>query len=379
MHKKTKVLHIAQAAGGVDRYLQSLLKYFDREKFENVLVCSNDFEEKDYKNIVDKFIVVKMQREISAKADFSAIKSVRKIIKNEKPDIVYVHSSKAGAIGRIADFGIKNKVVYNPHGWAFNMDCGNKKKLMYRMIEKFLSPLTNEFVCISDAEKVSAQENKITKDKKLNVILNGIDIENCKKQLANSVTRESLGIKDDAFVIGQVGRLSLQKSPDIFIQSAVKIKEKIKNAHFVLVGDGDMKEEVLSYARENGIENSLTITGWVDNPLSYVGLFDVATLLSRWEGFGLVLPEYMLAKKPIVACGVDAIPTVIDNNKTGVLVNAESPKETADAIYKIYSDSNFRNQLIENGTKAVYEKFDAKRVSLETEKLFLNDEESNNE
>ena len=87
----------------------------------------------------------------------------------------------------------------------------------------------------------------------------------------------------------------------------------------------------------------------------------------------------MLAKKPIVACGVDAIPTVIDNNKTGVLVNAESPEETADAIYKIYSDNEFRNQLIENGTKAIYEKFDAKRVSLETEKLFLNDEESNNE
>ena len=189
--------------------------------------------------------------------------------------------------------------------------------------------------------------------------------------MANSVTRESLGIKDDAFVIGQVGRLSLQKSPDVFIQSAVKIKEKIKNAHFVLVGDGDLKEEVLSYARENGIEKSLTITGWVDNPLSYVGIFDVATLLSRWEGFGLVLPEYMLAKKPIVACGVDAIPTVIDNKKTGVLVKPESPEETADAIYKIYSDNEFRNQLIENGTKAVYEKFDAKRVSLETEKLFL--------
>ena len=72
------------------------------------------------------------------------------------------------------------------------MDCGNKKKLMYRMIEKFLSPLTNEFVCISDAEKVVAQENKITKDKKLNVILNGIDIENCKKQLANTELQEKV-------------------------------------------------------------------------------------------------------------------------------------------------------------------------------------------
>lgn len=372
MQKKTKVLHIAQAAGGVDRYLRSLLKYFDREKFENVLVCSNDFEEKDYKDIVDKFIVVNMQREISAKADFSAIRAVRKVIKVEKPDIVYVHSSKAGAIGRIADFGIKNKVVYNPHGWAFNMDCGNKKKSMYRMIEKFLSPLTDEFVCISQAEKVSAVNNKITKERKLNVILNGIDIANCEKQLANSITRENLGIREDAFVIGQVGRLSKQKSPDIFIQSAVKIKEKIKNAHFILVGDGDMKDEVMSYAKEHNLQDSLTITGWVENPLSYVGIFDVATLLSRWEGFGLVLPEYMLAKKPIVACGVDAIPTVVEDNKTGILVKQESPEETANAVCRIYNDNKFRNKLIENGIKAVYEKFDAKRVSKETEKLFLN-------
>lgn len=373
MEKKLKVLHIAQAAGGVDRYLRSLLKYFDKDNFENVLLCSDDYTKEDYDGIVDKFIQIKMQREISFSADFSAVRNVRKIIKTEKPDVVYMHSSKAGAIGRIADFGIKNKVVYNPHGWAFNMDCGNKKKTMYRLIEKILSPFTNQIVCISDAEKVSALDNKIAKEKKLNVILNGIDIENCKKQMSKSVTRECFGIPNDAFVVGQVGRLSKQKSPDVFIRSALKIKEKISNAHFVLVGNGDMEEEVLSFAKDNNLEKSLTVTGWVENPLSYVGLFDVATLLSRWEGFGLVLPEYMLAKKPIVACGVDAIPTVVEDNKTGILVKQESPEETANAVVKIYNDKNFRNQLIENASNAVYEKFDAKRVSKETEKLMNKD------
>lgn len=371
MQKKVKVLHIAQAAGGVDRYLRSLLKYFDNDNFENVLLCSYDYIKEDYNGIVDKFIQIEMQREISFSADFSAVKIIRKIIKSEKPDIVYMHSSKAGAIGRIANLGIKNKTVYNPHGWAFNMDCGKKKRTMYKLIEKFLTPFTNQIVCISDAEKVSALENKVAKENKLNVILNGIDIDNCKNQMSNSVTRESLGISEDAFVIGQVGRLSKQKSPDIFVRSAVKIKEKIKNAHFILVGNGDMEEEILSYAKENNLENSLTVTGWVENPLSYVGLFDVATLLSRWEGFGLVLPEYMLAKKPIVASYVDAIPTVIEDKKTGVLVKPEVPSEVCDAIVNIYSDQSFRNKLIKNGANAVYEKFDAKRVSKQHKDLFL--------
>lgn len=378
MEKKIKVLHIAQAAGGVDRYLRSLLKYFDKENFENILLCSGDYIKENYDDIVDKFIQIQMQREISFSADFSAVRNIRKVIKAEKPDVVYMHSSKAGAIGRIADFGINNKTFYNPHGWAFNMDCGNKKKTMYRLIEKFLSQFTDKIICISDAEKVSALDNKIAKEKKLDVILNGIDVENCKNQMLNSATRESLGIPKDFFVVGQVGRLSKQKSPDIFIQSAVKIKEKIPNAYFVLVGDGDMRDEVLSYAQAHNIQDSVTVTGWVENPLSYVGIFDMATLLSRWEGFGLVLPEYMLAKKPIVASGVDAIPTVIEDKKTGVLVKPETPDEVCDAVVKIYNDKNFRNRLIENAVNAVYEKFDAKRVSEQHKELFNEIMEVNN-
>lgn len=91
---KIKILHVAQAAGGVDRYIRMLLKYLDKDKFENVLVCSQDFHEEDYRDLVDSFEQVEMTRAIGGN-DLRAIKEVRTLIKKYNPDIVYAHSSKA--------------------------------------------------------------------------------------------------------------------------------------------------------------------------------------------------------------------------------------------------------------------------------------------
>ena len=134
--KKIKILHVAQAAGGVDRYIRMLLKYLDKEKFENILVCSQDFNREDYDGLVDSFEQIEMNRAIGV-SDLNSIKEVRRLIKKYNPDIVYAHSSKAGAIARVADIGLKNHCVYNPHGWAFNMRCSDKKRAMYTAIEKW--------------------------------------------------------------------------------------------------------------------------------------------------------------------------------------------------------------------------------------------------
>lgn len=91
--KKIKILHVAQAAGGVDRYIRMLLKYLDKEKFENILVCSQDFREKDYKNLVDFFEQVKMDRAIGSN-DLKAIGEVRRLIKRYNPDIVYMQKTE---------------------------------------------------------------------------------------------------------------------------------------------------------------------------------------------------------------------------------------------------------------------------------------------
>lgn len=319
---KIRILHVAQAAGGVDRYIRMLLKYLDKEKFENILVCSQDFHEEDYRDLVDSFEQVEMTRAIGGR-DLKAIKGVRALIKKYNPDIVYAHSSKAGAIARAADIGLRNRCVYNPHGWAFNMRCSAKKKAMYTAIEKIAAPFCDKIICISDAEKQSALDKKICREDKLQVIFNGVDIESYENGVRGAIKRKDLNIPEDAFVVGMVGRMSPQKAPDVFVKMAKQVKVEVPNAHFIIVGNGNQEDEIRKYAEDNGFSNSLHITGWVDNPMSYVELFDVACLLSRWEGFGLALPEYMMAGKPIVASRVDAIPNIIRNGENGLLVEVD--------------------------------------------------------
>ncbi len=368
--KKIRILHVAQAAGGVDRYLQALLKYIDRDKYENILVCSQDYNEANYAGIVDFFEQVKMVREISFKDDLSATIEIRKMIKKYKPDIVYAHSSKAGVLGRFANIGFKNKCIYNPHGWSFNMDCSEKKKNLYITIERISSIFCDQIVCISNAEYHSALQHKICKADKLQVIFNGIDIDQYRQNRIRRLTKQDIGIPDDSFVIGMVGRVSEQKAPDIFAKAAKLIKKVIPNSYFIIVGNGNLEDEIKKYVIENGLNNSFKITGWVENPMDYIQLFDEAMLLSRWEGFGLVLPEYMIARKPIIATNIDAIPDLINDGNNGLLVPVNDPEEVSKKALLLYQDKGLYNKLANNGEDIVYKKFDAKRVANEHEILF---------
>ena len=105
MKNKIRILHVAQAAGGVDRYIQMLLKYLDKEKVENILVCSQDFHKDDYNGLVDYFEQIEMTRAIGGN-DLKAIKEVRALIKKYNPDIVYGQKSGGQypcAVGRSAE------------------------------------------------------------------------------------------------------------------------------------------------------------------------------------------------------------------------------------------------------------------------------------
>ena len=292
MKNKIRILHVAQAAGGVDRYIQMLLKYLNKEKVENILVCSQDFHKDDYNGLVDYFEQIEMTRAIGGN-DLKAIKEVRALIKKYNPDIVYAHSSKAGAIARVADIGLKNHCVYNPHGWAFNMRCSALKKAIYTAIEKIAAPFCDKIICISDAEKQSALNKKICREDKLQVIFNGVDIESYENGVHGAVKRKDLNIPEDAFVVGMVGRMSPQKAPDVFVKMAKKVKDVVPNAHFIIVGNGNQEAEIRKYAEENGFADCLHITGWVDfdeNELMIMAMFEQDTAENTKKELEEVLP-----------------------------------------------------------------------------------------
>lgn len=375
MNKRIRVLHVAEAAGGVERYLQTLFKYSDKEQVENILVCSQNYDYKKIKSLADRVIVLKMAHQIDPTSDIKVEKALRRIIKQLKPDIVYAHSSKAGALARIADLGLKNRVIYNPHGWAFNMQQSAKKKEMYKWVEKISAHFCDKIVCISDAEKESALREKICKPSKLQVIYNGIDLEAIKNTIPK--TKAELNIPEDAFVVGMVGRLSKQKAPDVFVKAAKLIKDKIPNAYFLMVGDGELRGQVENLIHQYDLGSSFLITGWVDNPTAYMKIMDVGMLLSRWEGFGLVLPEYMACGVPIVATNVDAIPNIIKDGVNGMLVNKDSFVGVQKVCTGLKNDTELKNRIIASAKSMVRNKFGAKRVAKESIGLYKDLEKQN--
>lgn len=365
-------MHIAEAPGGVERYLVTLLTKLKKySEFEHILVCSTTFDKDKFKGLVKKIVVIdSMHNAISFSSDSKAVLAVRKVIKHYKPEIVYCHSSKAGAIGRMANFGINNKLIYNAHGWSFNIRGASSKKIKaYELIERALAPMADRIVCISEYEKESALGHKICKENKLVVINNGIDFDEYENLQTKS--RFELGIPESAFVVGTIGRLTKQKAPDVFIKMAAIVKKHIPETFFVMVGDdiGDGKQRAIveEQIKKVGLKDCILITGWVDDPLDYVGCFDVATLLSRWEGFGLVLPEYMLLGKTIVATKADAIPYVVGD--AGLLVDVDDYKHVAARIVDLKNDKELYHCLVEKGKERV-KLFDVQRTADEHITLF---------
>lgn len=367
--RKVKILHIAQAgAGGVERFVRLLISNLDRSKFENYLICAEDYSADNYVNYVEEFIPLKMKRNISFK-DFLFILEIRKLIKRINPDIVYAHSSKAGVIARFADIGLKNKIIYNPHGWAFNMNGARYKRLFYAFIEKVCSYFCDSIVCVSDSEKLSALRWHICKDNKIKVIYNGIDVDDYKKRNYLSSKRD-LQIPENSYVVGMVGRIAEQKAPEIFVEAARIVKQKIDNAFFVIVGDGPLIEEIKELIERYKLTKSFLITGWKEDPIEYARYFDVSCLLSRWEAFGLVLAEYMMVKSPIVATNVDAIPNLIKDKKNGLLVPVDDYVKVAQAVCELNKNLLLRHELTCNAFEDLINNYDIKKVCLNHEVLF---------
>lgn len=367
MEKKV-IMHVTQVHdGGVARYINLVIKKIDKSKFKNILVIPHSYDCSEIYRDVDAIEEIEMVREISFYADLKSIFNLRRIIKKYKPDILYLHSSKAGAIGRIANIGYKNISIYNAHGWAFNMGCDKRKKKLYVGIERLLAKFCTKIIVISQFEYDSALLNKICKPEKMHLILNGVDF--TESNNAIEITKKELNIPEDSFIVGMVGRISKQKAPDIFLRCAQIIKKAIPNAFFIIVGNGEELENVQKLIKDLDLADCVLLSGWVNNPLSYLKLFDVAMLLSRWEGFGLVLPEYMNASKPIIATNVDAIPEIIHDGENGILVERDDYVAAANAVVKLYYNAAYCQYLVGNGNR-IKNIFNVDRMIKETESLF---------
>jgi glycosyltransferase involved in cell wall biosynthesis len=182
--------------------------------------------------------------------------------------------------------------------------------------------------------------------------------------------RRDLGIGQDAFVVGNVGRLAPQKGQRHLIAAMPLLLERVPNAHAVIAGAGDLEEYLRDLALELGAAERVHVLGPRRDVPALMHAMDVFAMPSIWEGFGLVLLEAMAAGRPVVASRVATIPEVVLDGETGLLVPAGDPLALADALAQLAGDPEGARTMGEAGRERLRLHFSIEKMVGDTEMLY---------
>jgi phosphatidylinositol alpha-1,6-mannosyltransferase len=176
--------------------------------------------------------------------------------------------------------------------------------------------------------------------------------------------RDSLGVGADAFVVGGLGRLDRQKGWDLLCRASALVRDEVPEAAFVVIGEGE-ERAALERLSECG---SVRFAGHREDAAGLLPAFDVLVVPSRWEGFGRVAAEGMLAGVPVVASTVEGLPEVVGD--CGVLVPPESPEALAEAVVALAKDPDRRAELATMGKRRAEERFGVEQMVERTRDVY---------
>ncbi len=364
---RIKILLILEAtAGGTRRYITQVLSHLDLNRFEPVLFCAAERDPAFLEDIEIirrrgiKVLFFPMKREISPISDFWLTLKMSKAIRQEKPDIVHTHSSKAGIIGRTAArlAGVA-KIAHTPHVFPFEMDVGKFKRRFYLFLERIAARWTSLLIAVSNSEKDVALEYGLFKAGNTVVNANGIDPELWRVVDIGEreKLREQAGIPNGVFVVGMVGRFMPQKGHRILVEAAELLLKKNRDIHFVLVGEGELKNKIRNLTVSKKIESKFHFFEQTDRVADYYATFDCLVLPSLWEGCPFTAMEAMAMRIPVIASSVGGVSEIIEDRISGLLTPPADASSLADAIEKLCEDRKLCGSLGEKGQQRIMDKF----------------------
>lgn len=320
-----KILMVCEAfGGGVFAYVSQLCNDLC-DTYDIYLAYSlRPQTPKNYKNILNERVKL---IEVPNFGDLKKIGKTKKFLRNIeeeiKPDIIHLHSSIAGAIGRLTFNGKNNKVIYTPHGYAHILMGKGLKSFVFKFAEWYLGKKNALTLTCCESEDIEAKKFS----KNTFYIETGIDIEHF-----NSVFENIEQTKNDKFTVFTLGRACNQKQPALFNEIARLVPE----ADFIWVGNGELESKLTS--------PNITITGWKprEEALKIAKSADVFVLCSLGEAIAMSLIENMYIKKLCIVSNAMGNKSVINDGINGYVCNEAS--QYADRI---------KQAIIEYPTKLV--------------------------
>ncbi len=345
--------------GGAQRYVFDLSIAAKKRGHDVVVLCGGQgvLIEKLAKEQIKVISLGKLQRDIAIVKEFSSFFRILKILREERPDVFHINSSKMGGLGglagRLAGVG---KIIFTGHGWAFNEPRPAWQKVFIKFFTWLTILFAHKIICVSEKTKGDVEKWPFIQNK-LVIIHNGI----ARFDLAPHV--------DQTFTVGTIAELHKIKGLDVLLTAWSKFIKK-HQANLVIVGEGEEKQNLQNMAKNLGISDSVTFKGLVDNARALLSSFDIFCMPSRSEALPYSLLEAGMASLPVIATSVGGIPEIVEGGITGILI----PKEDSEALFSslilLSEDEQLRKRLGANLKASIQENFSFEKMIKETFALY---------
>lgn len=286
---------------------------------------------------------------------------ISRIIKKEKVDFIITNLSSDMKVASLAAkiAGVPN-IVYR-RGSAIPVRNTFINRFFFRKV------LTGIIANSEETKRTLLARNPNLFDKdKIKVIYNGISINKFDK---GETTFKYL-LENDEIVLGNAGRLVKQKGQDYLIRLARILKDKGHKFKILVAGEGALRKDLVAYSKKMSVENEVVFLGFVNDIKGFMQSIDIFLLPSLWEGFGYVMTEAMVCRKPVVAFNLSSNPEIVVHGETGYLAEGNNMTSFTNYVEKLMLNPVLSKQMGEKGRLRVEEKFDI-RYTLKTMENFL--------
>jgi glycosyltransferase involved in cell wall biosynthesis len=368
-----RVLHIIKAVqiAGAENHLLTLLSGLRGRNIDSRLIVlvepENDMQK--YLDETEKRGIPGERLVIQRHLDPSLYNRLWKRIKDLQPDIVHTHLLHADLYGiPAARWAGVPVVVSSRHN-----DNAFRRRFPVKQVNQVLWRMANAGIAISDSIARFTVEVEGAARTKIHRIYYGLE---AAKPLDRNAARANLlkelsihsSAENPPTLIGIVCRLTEQKGVTYGLQAFAKIADEFPDAHLLIAGEGSLRSTLENEAAN--LKNRVHFLGWRENIPALMAALDIFLAPSLWEGFGLVFLEAMAQSMPIIATNVSAIPEVVVDEETGLLVPPRDVDALADTLKKLLTDKPLRQYMGLQGQDRLETQFSAARMTDETAALY---------
>lgn len=359
-----KVLHVIHwPKSGVTTLMRNVIAELPRNHIDSsvVFIECDGATESHFKELTKHVYCLQF-----AKRPISALIGLIKILKNQEPDIVHVHSLLPAIVVWLL-VRKRFKVIRTIHSVYPYFHQRSVRSALKRWIEKQTLRHANTIVCVAHGVKMGLPWVEIKNN--ASVIENGIDLSSWKSVRGKGMRRQ-LGFSEDALVFVTMGRLEHQKGYDMLIDAFVSVSQTHERARLVIIGEGSERENLERRIRQNKLEERVKLLGHRYDPQRYIGIGDVYVSSSRYEGFGLAQAEAMASGIPVVTTPTAGVAEKIKDHQSGFLTKDISVSSLADTMDYVCKNSACLASVGENGRRLSMEAFSVEITAKKYDEIY---------